>query len=121
MPMNDVQAGSGILLREVQAAATARARALDDALAQLRAERGVDVADDEHDPEGVTLSSEWARLAGLRAEAEHELAEIDQARARWEAGTYGICVDCGRGIPIERLRARPAATRCVACAEKAGG
>ena len=36
-------------------------------MAELRIDRSVDTADDEHDPEGVTLSTEWARLAGLRA------------------------------------------------------
>ncbi|GAA1987776.1 TraR/DksA family transcriptional regulator [Microbacterium pumilum] len=110
----------GILLRDSRADARARLTALDVAIAELRVERGVDVADDEHDPEGVTLSVEWGRLTGLRAAAEREVAELDDALARWDAGTYGICVDCGRRIPVERLRARPAATRCVACAERAG-
>ena len=88
-------------------------------MAELRRDRSADTADDEHDPEGVTLSTEWARLAGLNDAATRALAEIDEALARWDAGTYGICSDCGRSIPLERLRARPAATRCVACAEKA--
>ncbi len=114
------RAEHGVLLAEMRAGAVSRMESLAAAMAELRADRGVDTADDEHDPEGVTLSTEWARLAGLRVAAERELAEIDEALARWDAGTYGICIDCGRGIPIERLRARPAATRCVACAEKAG-
>lgn len=119
--MVDAQADLGIQLLEAQAEARARAQALDAALAQLRSDRSADVADDEHDPEGVTLSSEWAHLAGLRSAVGHELADLDEARARWDAATYGICIDCGRRIPIERLRARPAATRCVSCAEIAGG
>ena len=32
-----------------------------------------------------------------------------------EAGTYGICVDCGGEIPEGRLRALPDAIRCVPC------
>jgi RNA polymerase-binding transcription factor DksA len=107
------------MLAGLRADAVARLAALDSGMAELRRDRRAETADDEHDPEGVTLSTEWARLAGLHDAATRALAEIDEALARWDAGTYGICSDCGRGIPLERLRARPAATRCVACAEKA--
>lgn len=44
-----------------------------------------------------------------------ELRELQAARARLEAGTYGICVDCEVDIPIERLEAYPAAIRCTSC------
>ncbi|WP_019179326.1 TraR/DksA family transcriptional regulator [Microbacterium yannicii] len=108
------------LLDELRAGADARLSAMDETIAELRADRGSAVADDEHDPEGVTLSGEWARAVGLQEAARREIFEIDGALERWEAGAYGVCVDCGRGIPIARLRARPFATRCVACAEKAG-
>ncbi|WP_169582682.1 MULTISPECIES: TraR/DksA family transcriptional regulator [Microbacterium] len=101
--------------------AVERLRRLDDHIAQLRSDRGADNADDEHDPEGVTLSTEWARLEGLRDAAIRELAEIDAAVARVAAGDDGRCVDCGGRIPIGRLIARPAATRCVDCATRAGG
>jgi len=93
---------------------------MDEAVADLRADRGSAVADDEHDPEGVTLSGEWARATALQDAARREIGEIDDALQRWEAGAYGVCGDCGRGIPVARLRARPFATRCIACAEKAG-
>ena len=108
------------LLDELHDAAMVRIAAIDETLEELRADRGSDVADDEHDPEGVTLSGEWSRAVALEDAARREIAEIDEAVKRWEAGTYGICVDCGRGIPIARLRVRPFATRCVSCAEKAG-
>jgi len=35
-------------------------------------------------------------------------------------GTYGICVDCGKEINEDRLRARPEASRCKPCQEKKG-
>ena len=85
----------------------------------LRSARGDGTADDEHDPEGSTLSGEWDRLEGLRAAAERELAETDRALARGD--DYGRCADCGRDIPVERLRARPMAVRCRDCAERAEG
>jgi DnaK suppressor protein len=37
------------------------------------------------------------------------------ALAAIEAGTYGVCVDCGAAIPEGRLRALPDAVRCVPC------
>lgn len=92
---------------------------LDATLASLRADRRVDMADDEHDPEGATLSAEWSRLSGLRSVAERERREVDAAIERRNAGVYGVCIDCGRPIPLERLQARPTATRCVVCAERA--
>ncbi len=107
-------------LTALRASAVERLDALDRDIAQLRVDRGADNADDEHDPEGVTLSSEWARLAGLRDGAVRELAETDAALARRAEGTADRCIDCGRSIPIERLRARPTATRCVDCAARAG-
>lgn len=111
--------GRDVQLDALHSAAILRLATLDDSIAQLRADRGVDTADDEHDPEGVTLSSEWARLEGLRAAAQREVAEIDAVIARRRAGDDGICEDCGRSIPPERLLARPSATRCVACAARA--
>jgi RNA polymerase-binding protein DksA len=58
-------------------------------------------------------------LAGLLERLEgrerHELDEIDAARARLEAGVYGVCESCHEPIPLPRLRAMPAARRCAVC------
>lgn len=105
------------------AALRARAADLDALLARLdadgdavRADRADQTADDEHDPEGSTLSGEWQRIEALRRSAASERAEVDAALERVAAGTYGVCVVCGRAIPAARLEARPFATRCVDCA-----
>ncbi|MGO1256589.1 MAG: TraR/DksA family transcriptional regulator [Microbacterium gubbeenense] len=87
-------------------------------LSDLASARSAATADDEHDPEGATLSEEWARLAGLDAEAEAELLAIDRSLGRIDDGTYGVCADCGKRIPVARLRVRPTATKCVDCASK---
>lgn len=53
---------------------------------------------------------------------EHEtahLAAVDAALARIDAGTYGVCTDCGAHITAARLHANPEAARCVHCQEKA--
>jgi DnaK suppressor protein len=43
------------------------------------------------------------------------LKEVDTALERMEKGTYGHCENCNEEIPVERLRAYPAATSCVKC------
>jgi RNA polymerase-binding protein DksA len=47
-----------------------------------------------------------------------ELSDVEHALARLADGSYGECVDCGRVIPFARLKAYPAAKRCVACQER---
>lgn len=47
-----------------------------------------------------------------------ELRELEAARERLAAGTYGECIDCGSEIELERLRARPGAPRCITCQQR---
>jgi RNA polymerase-binding transcription factor DksA len=96
-----------------------RLAAVEARLDAIRAERSAATDDDEHDPEGSTLSTEWSRAEGQRADAVRELADLEAALGRVEAGTYGVCASCGRAIPLERLRLLPAATLCVRCASSA--
>ena len=42
-------------------------------------------------------------------------ARLKAALEAIDAGTYGICVDCGEEISEGRLRALPDAVRCVPC------
>ena len=44
---------------------------------------------------------------------------IEAALERIEAGTYGLCDDCGSTIPKTRLNAIPYTPFCVHCAEQA--
>ena len=97
----------------------ARLLVIEDRLASIRAERTTATDDDEHDPEGSALSTEWSRAEGQRADAVGELAGLDAALERVEAGTYGVCGSCGTAIPRERLRLLPAAVLCVGCASRA--
>ena len=48
------------------------------------------------------------------------LAEVQQALARIDNGTYGICSNCGQPIPEKRLEAIPWATLCVVCEPELG-
>lgn len=115
--MNDKTASElRALLIERREAVLERERAGDEALAIVADARSFATADDEHDPEGGTLSEEWSRVAGLEVEARRELEEIDSALAKLDAGEYGTCERCGKRIPVGRLRVRPMAKRCVDCA-----
>jgi RNA polymerase-binding transcription factor DksA len=44
-----------------------------------------------------------------------ELAALAAAMQRLHEPDYGLCVDCGKRIPFERLIIEPQALRCVAC------
>jgi RNA polymerase-binding transcription factor DksA len=108
-------------------------RQRDDALARraedLQSLRQVDaaMAVDEREATGETslVGQHPADVADFTYQREmqqttHQLLEREEAqvqaamRAR-ERGTYGVCQDCGREIPPERLEARPEATLCVEC------
>ena len=43
------------------------------------------------------------------------ITKIDEALGRIADGSYGVCEDCGGAIGVERLRARPVTTLCIAC------
>ncbi|MFI2753184.1 TraR/DksA family transcriptional regulator [Cellulomonas sp. P22] len=72
--------------------------------------------DDEHDPEGATIAFERAQADALARSAVAQVAEIDAALARLDAGTYGRCEVCGEPVAAARLEARPAARTCIRCA-----
>ena len=44
-----------------------------------------------------------------------ELRALEAAQGRMTDGSYGECLSCGRDIDFQRLRANPAALRCIDC------
>ena len=72
-----------------------------------------DVQFDEESGEGDTLAVERDFDLARSAQARQQVEEIDEALARVDAGTYGICKSSGLPIPKERLRAIPWATERV--------
>jgi DnaK suppressor protein len=63
----------------------------------------------------ATQDGERAAASQLAEAMWKGMAEIDRALEKLDEGTYGTCDDCGRQIPVARLRAVPWATRCVSC------
>ena len=91
-----------------------------DSMAALLDARGSADGDDEHDPEGATIGTQFAESSALLSNSRHHLDQVNAALGRMTNGTYGSCQLCGRDIPLARLEARPFATHCVRCAEVAG-
>lgn len=53
----------------------------------------------------------------LRGRERSLIDKIDLAIDRIEQGEFGECVVCGDDIELNRLRARPVTTMCIACKE----
>jgi DnaK suppressor protein len=79
-----------------------------------------DVADEGGIPathpadEGSDLS-DIERAQTFRVDLEARAEQIRAAQARMADGTYGICSNCGKKIPVARLEALPHATLCIDC------
>ena len=73
-----------------------------------------DQASDSYDKDLANSLSETERA---------RLAAVEKALKRVEAGTYGLCEDCGKAIPLPRLKVLPFAKLCVSCqqSEERGG
>ena len=58
-------------------------------------------------------------LEALDGHARAEVARLQGALLRIEAGTFGTCVSCGEPVGDKRLAAIPWATQCIDCASAA--
>jgi RNA polymerase-binding transcription factor DksA len=77
-------------------------------------DQGEELADyDQHEGDMGTETFEQELDETKVAILEQERSLVEQALQRLAEGKYGICVDCGREIPAERLKAMPEAIRCV--------
>jgi RNA polymerase-binding transcription factor DksA len=68
---------------------------------------------DQHQGDQGTETLEQEMDETRIAILDQERSLVEQALERLAAGKYGICVDCGKEIPAERLKAMPEAIRCV--------
>lgn len=87
----------------------------EDAIAGLMRDSG-DGAGDEADTgtKNITREHELA----LASNAREMLLQTERALERLDAGTYGLCENCGRPIGKARMQAFPRATLCVECKQK---
>ncbi|MEV7171366.1 TraR/DksA C4-type zinc finger protein [Streptomyces sp. NPDC093224] len=86
------------------------------AISGLMRDSGDGAGDDQADTgtKNITRESELA----LQANATSMLEQTERALERLEAGTYGLCENCGQPIGKARMQAFPRATLCVDCKQK---
>jgi RNA polymerase-binding protein DksA len=65
--------------------------------------------------ENASEIEEYADNLALESTLEKQLKDVVEALEKIKAGNYGKCENCGADIPIERLRAYPAAKKCLNC------
>ncbi len=61
------------------------------------------------------LASDQEIGTALTNRERQELAALATAMQRLNEPDYGLCVDCSKRIPFERLLVEPQTMRCVAC------
>jgi DnaK suppressor protein len=71
-----------------------------------------------HMADDATEAFEQAKNLALRQNLERLLDQVEDALERFEAGTYGLCEQCGREIDPARLKALPYATLCLSCQQR---
>jgi DnaK suppressor protein len=57
-------------------------------------------------------------LEALIASSRQQIAQTAQALRRMSEGSYGVCEDCHRPIPLGRLRAVPSSAHCALCEQR---
>ncbi|TWT74786.1 TraR/DksA family transcriptional regulator [Allorhodopirellula solitaria] len=82
-------------------------------LSELHQQRTGDALDAAADTVQDELNSQLVEVES------QELVEIEEAIAKFQQGNFGDCEDCGKPIPLNRLRAIPYASDCIECRRKA--
>lgn len=81
-------------------------------LQELRDQGPGDVLDAAVDTAQDELNSQLLEVES------RELTHIEEAIERLNEGTFGLCEDCEKPIPLSRLQALPYATECIECKRK---
>lgn len=89
---------------------------------RARLEKVEETLDEPADPDladqAIELEDDEV-LEGVGRASQREIRQLEEALKRIEAGTYGICAQCGEDISGARLDAVPFAQLCRACASAA--
>lgn len=90
-----------------------RALLLDQATETLAGESGTEAFPDFTDQASADIDKTFTLR--LKEREQKLLKKIELALNRMDSQTYGLCEHCGDEIPIQRLKARPVTTLCIAC------
>ena len=66
----------------------------------------------------ASMESDRNFMLRIRDRERKLILKIREALERIEAGTFGICEECGEEISEGRLTARPVTTLCIDCKKK---
>ena len=91
---------------------------LEAVIAQIEAEGGTNLGYGNHMADDASEAYEQAKDLALRQNSEKLLAQVKEALARFERGTYGICQQCRQEIDPARLEALPYANLCLRCQQR---
>ena len=82
-------------------------------LAALGEGPGGSLAFDQNFADSSQVTAERAEVEALVGSLRDSLADVEHALAKFEAGTFGLCEECGQAIAPARLEAKPAARYCI--------
>ncbi len=107
-------------LRSIRAGLVAREAELRDRLQRVQKDLRREVTPLPRDaPDAAVVMENDEILQAVEETSQAELKQLERALERLEAGTYGVCEDCGAQIERERLKVVPYASQCRHCAADA--
>ena len=69
--------------------------------------------------DATTRRSAWENMVRMQHRNRMLALEISAALRRIRNGDFGVCVECGDSIGLERLRVHPSTTVCIQCKRRA--
>lgn len=91
----------------------------------LEGEIALKLRESTEDAEMLGRVGDSADMAWVETESGLDLTEAQRDIEEWrglrdalrrlDQGDYGVCVECGSDVPLERLHFQPLASRCVDC------
>jgi RNA polymerase-binding transcription factor len=89
-----------------------------DQLARLGHGDDVNLDFDENFADSGQVTAERGEVEALSGQLRETLQDIEDALAKFDAGSYGECESCHQHISEARLEAMPAARLCISCASQ---
>jgi DnaK suppressor protein len=105
------------LLEEERDRLTEELEALEEHTPEVEHQAGVDLGGSYDEDFADVAGDTFEREKGFAIESSVQalLTQVEEALARLDEGTYGICENCGRAIHPARLKAIPYAKLCIDC------
>ncbi len=72
-----------------------------------------DIGNDKDD--NATEVDQYTQNLSVETALEKRLQKIIKALDKIDKGIYGVCINCQKEIPIERLKANPSSQTCNRC------